>query len=230
MSKHIIFSMLFLFVSGMVSAQDKNFIDQNYIEVTGTAKIELVPDEIYVKVVISEKDDKTKQSLEDLERKMIKKLEDIGIDIKEDLSVIDFTSNLGKVFLGKEVFTSKEYQVRASTGKTVAEIYMELEKMGISDISISQLDHSEIEKYRREVKIDAVKAAKEKAAQMAEAIDQTVGKAIYIQEMDNYYRPLQREANYAMAMDYKQSEQKIPELDFQKIVLEYQVLTRFALE
>lgn len=34
----------------------KNFIDQNYVEVTGTAELEIVPDEIYLRIVISEKD------------------------------------------------------------------------------------------------------------------------------------------------------------------------------
>ena len=57
---------LCLFLSwGISRAQtgEKNFIDQNYIEVTGTAEMEIVPDEIYLKIVLSEKD-KGKKSLE----------------------------------------------------------------------------------------------------------------------------------------------------------------------
>ena len=49
---------LCLFLSwGISRAQtgEKNFIDQNYIEVTGTAEMEIVPDEIYLKIVLSEK-------------------------------------------------------------------------------------------------------------------------------------------------------------------------------
>lgn len=49
---------LCLFLSwGISRAQtgEKNFIDQNYIEVTGTAEMEIVPDEIYLKIVLSER-------------------------------------------------------------------------------------------------------------------------------------------------------------------------------
>ena len=46
----------------------KNFIDQPYIEVTGKAELEVVPDEIYLTIVIDEKDNKAKQSLEELEK------------------------------------------------------------------------------------------------------------------------------------------------------------------
>lgn len=41
---------------GMAQTGEKNFIDQNYVEVTGTAELEIVPDEIYLRIVISEKD------------------------------------------------------------------------------------------------------------------------------------------------------------------------------
>ena len=35
---------------------DKNFIDQNYIEVTGNSEMEISPDLIYIKILINEKD------------------------------------------------------------------------------------------------------------------------------------------------------------------------------
>ncbi|MDA3891149.1 MAG: hypothetical protein PF517_05735 [Salinivirgaceae bacterium] len=41
----------------------KNFIDQNYIEVTGKAELNVVPDEIFLKILISEKDTKNKISV-----------------------------------------------------------------------------------------------------------------------------------------------------------------------
>lgn len=215
-----------------VQAQDKNFIDQNYIEVTGISEIELVPDEIYVKVVISESDNKAKVSLEELERKMIDKLEEIGVDVEEDLSILDFTSNFKEYWLKKDdIFTAKEYQIIAHEGRIVGRIFQELEKLGISNINITKLDHSKIEEYRREVKVQAVKAAKNKAIAMGEAIGQNIGKAIYIQEIEyGYPGPMVREvSNYAMRVEYD-SKMKEPEIEFEKIKLEYRVLTRFALD
>ena len=35
---------------------EKNFIDQNYIEVTGKAELEIAPDRIYIQIRLNEKD------------------------------------------------------------------------------------------------------------------------------------------------------------------------------
>ena len=42
----------------------KNFIDQNYIEVNGNAKMEIIPDEILMNISLSERDTKNKESVE----------------------------------------------------------------------------------------------------------------------------------------------------------------------
>ena len=53
---------------------ENNFIDQNYIEVTGRAEMEIVPDLIYLNIVLSDKDNKNKQSPEEIDRSMTGKL------------------------------------------------------------------------------------------------------------------------------------------------------------
>jgi uncharacterized protein YggE len=63
-------------------AQEKNFIDQNYIEVNGYAEKKVIPNEIYLKIVLNEKDLKNKQ-LPEIEKSMIDKLKSIGIDVKK---------------------------------------------------------------------------------------------------------------------------------------------------
>ncbi len=72
---------------------EKNFIDQNYIEVRGMAEMEIVPDEIYLQVIIREKDAKGKQTVEILERSMIRELDKLGIDIEKAVSIRDVSSN-----------------------------------------------------------------------------------------------------------------------------------------
>ena len=63
-------------------------------------------------------------------------------------------------------------------------VFQELESLGISNINIERIDHSELDKFREEVKVAAIKAAKQKAEALAGAIDQSIGKAIYILEQD----------------------------------------------
>ena len=230
--KKIIFTLALCLFTTILFAQEKNFIDQNYIEVTGTAQLEISPDEIYVKVVINESDNKKKLSLEEQEKQMFSALETIGIDLEKEVFVSDYVSNFSKAIFKKDIYTTKEFTILAHSGKTVAEIFIELEELGISNISIDRLEHSEIQKYRKQVKIEAVKAAKEKASAMCEAIDQNVGKAIYIQEIEyNYPRPMS-EANFLMRANYisKDRQDKTSDLDFEKIKLDYKVLVRFIIE
>ena len=214
----------------LTSAQmgEKNFIDQNYIEVTGKAEMEIIPDEIYIRVLIDEADNKNKTALEDRERQMMKSLEKLGIDIKKDVLIKDMTSNFKDYLLRKnDILRAKEYQVLVRDGKTAAEVFMELEKIGISNVNIERLESSEMEKYRREVKIEAVKQAREKAADLAMAIYQDIGRAIYIQEIDfGFRRPMM--ANSAMEM--KSADAKSYDIDFEKIHIEYSILCRFELK
>ncbi len=102
-----------LFFAGQ--AQMKTFIDQPYIEVAGSADTMVTPDEIFIKIEISEADTKNKTSVEDLERKMFDALKAMGIDVEKYLTTSDISSNFKNYFLrGKNVLKSKEYMLKVS--------------------------------------------------------------------------------------------------------------------
>ena len=229
--------LLLLWTPLFVNAQtgDKNFIDQNYIEVTGKSEMEIAPDLIYIKILVNEKDNKTKLTLADREGKMISKLKDLGIDINKDLLIKDISSNFKYYWLTKaEILLSKEYQLTVRDGKTASRVFVELENIGISNLSIDKLDNSNIEKYRKEVKIAAIKAAKDKSEALASAIGQSVGKAIFIQELESNYRTgdMSGTANIRIrgASSLYGSRVQEPEIDFEKIRLDYSILCRFELK
>jgi len=211
----------------------KNFIDQNYIEVNGNAKMEVIPDEIYVNINLSEKDTKNKESVDQLERKMFKALKQSGIDLEKQVSVLDFSSNFQNYFLKrKDILKSKDYQVIVHDAKTLSKIFVSLEEIGISNINIDRVDHSKIEDFRQEVKIKAIKAAKIKAGALASAIDQEIGRAIYINEGSyNMYKA--RPQVSQMMIRGKASlmmDEAMPQIEFQKIELEYSIKVRFELK
>jgi len=238
--KHLIIG-LFLTISltGIAQTGDKNFIDQNYIEVTGKAEMELVPDMIYLKIILSDKDNKNKQSLEEIDKAMINKLTEIGVDIIKDLSIKDFVSNYKSYWISKtDIVLTKQYQLIVHDTKTLQKVYFEFQKLGISNMSIDKLEHSKIEQFRKEVKVNAIKAAKDKAEALTGAVNQTIGKALFIQEAD-YLNPnlmansLQgRMGNVQIrksSSDYSY-ESAVSEIEFEKIKLEYTILIRFELK
>jgi len=234
--KNILF-VLSIMISATVFGQngEKNFIDQNYIEVTGKAIMQIIPDEIYLKILINEKENRGK-SLIELENSMIAKLQEIGIETNKDFSIIDYTSNFKDYWIVKsDIVLTKEYQLLVRNAKVAGKVFQELQKLGISNISIDRIENSKIQEYRQEVKINAIKAAREKANSLAIAIDQTIGKAIYIQELDNNY--MNRMAEKAAVMQIRAANSitsiansQEPEIEFEKIELDYSVIVRFELK
>jgi len=213
---------------------DKNFIDQPFIEVNGRSELEIVPNLIHLKVIISEKDNKGKVPLEQLERHMMKALNDIGIDVKKDVSIIDFASNFQfYTFKKTDIRTSKEYQVIVHSGNMAAKVYFELEKLDISNISINKLDHSQMDHYRQQVKIEAVKAAKNKAIALCQAIGEKAGKAIHIREVNRGFyagRMEMMESNSIMKIAGSMDKMQELDIEFQKLKLEYEIEARFIIQ
>jgi uncharacterized protein len=231
MMKKLIF-LLLLSISCWANAQfgDKNFIDQNYIEVTGTAEMSIIPNEIGITISVSEKDFKTKQSFPEYEKEIIAKLKEIGINVEKEFSIMDINSRLKTSFLKRsDVYAAKQYVVVVHDARIANKIFESLEKIGINNMVISKFSHSEIEKLRREVKINAVKAAKEKAIALTQAIGQTIGRALYINEINSQPWQANMYENKVMNSNQELGEDK-DFLDFQKIKLKSSFTIRFELK
>ena len=207
----------------------KNFIDQPYIEVTGQVETEITPNEIYLRIVLNENDKKGRVSIEKQENKMLAKLKHCDINIEKQLSVEDFNGIYKRKFLGDNRVTKiKHYQLLIYNGKTLAKIYQELDAIDVSNISIIKVDHSEIEAYKRETKIKALKVAKQKAEDYANAINQSVGKALFIQESSNIYGVSNMLSN-TISKSYD-SQESFADLDIKKIKITENVLAKFILD
>lgn len=103
MTKTCIF-LVCLITSFISQAQSKNFIDQPYLEVTGSADTLIEPDEIYINIIISEKDNRDRIPVEEQETRMLASFKEMGIDIENNLSVNYMGSNFKYILLkGKEV-------------------------------------------------------------------------------------------------------------------------------
>ena len=127
-TKQIIFIGMLL-ISSMfaqsISAQ--NIENTPYIEVVGRAEKDILPDEIYLSISINESDYGKESSLTAKEKQVIKSLENLGIDIKEQLRVKDLGSNFKKYILRKnEVILSKEYELKTSSAKQAAQVMIGL--------------------------------------------------------------------------------------------------------
>jgi len=208
--------------------------EKPYIEVVGSGEMEIIPNEIYIGFTLKERmDGKNKITIESQEADVKEQLQKAGFDL-DKLSLADASADYVTVKRkNKEVLASKNYLMKVATTSEVASVFEVLDNVQALNGDITRVAHSEIEKYRKEVKILAIKAAKEKAGYLLEAIGETVGKPMMIQERESYddIMPMPRMANMKMAMSADaEFAEEVPEISFQKIKLKYSVFARFEIK
>ena len=204
----------------------------SYIQVNGRAEKEIVPDEFYLSIVIDERDSKGKISVESQQREMIAALRRQGVDIEKQLKVANLSSEFFKK--NTSVATAK-YQLKLGSAAEVANVRQALDKLGISDVSILRVSHSNIDALKEEVRVEAIRNAQQSARTLAQAIGQTVGKCFYIWDSNNDIMPAYYNNTMAVrsmkSMDAGSGESAGEEpLDFKTIKLQYSVQTKFVLE
>ena len=166
---------------------------------------------------------------------MINELSKNNIKLEENFKVKDFTSSYKYYFFKQtDIKKSKTYELKVSTTKELGKVYESLERIGISNITISKVDHTAIEDYKLETKIKAIKMAKTKANKYAEAIGQTIGKAIHIQEQHVNTTQNYNQLNEVVVVGYgsvsKNQKFNFENLEFSNIIIDAQVHVKFQLK
>ena len=135
---------IFLLITSLKSyGQNKNFIDQPYLETTARVDTLVTPDRIYLSIRITEADTKGKISVEKLENKMADKLKTLGIDTEKQLTLSDLASNFKKYFLRKvDVQKDKEYSLLVYDAVTAGNVILGLESIGISNVNLTKTEYS----------------------------------------------------------------------------------------
>ncbi|MFD1014886.1 SIMPL domain-containing protein [Winogradskyella rapida] len=216
--------------------QQKNFIDQAYLETTAVVDTLVVPDQIYLDLLISEKDTKGRTSVEELENQMYTKLEALGIDTKTQLALSDVASNFKNYFLrSKEVLKNKAYTLEVYDAEMAGKVIVALEAIEIANVSIRKMEYSKIEALKINLKQKAILRAKAQAEALLKPLNQNLGKALYISDVNfssmNY---LQGKTSgiqirgYA-SLDEVSNYQPI-DIEFEKIKIESTVTVKFAIE
>ena len=233
--KKIIAAVFMLCFATVALAQEKNFIDQNYVVVNGYNKMKVTPNMIYISITINENDTKGKTSIDQMERNMINALTEIGIDVQKQLTIYDMSSNFKKYALKRpDIMQSKDYMLLVNDAVTATSVFLTLDGINISNATISSVDHSDLQNYKVESKVKAIQNAKEKAAAMAEGIGQEIGRAIQIVDNERGYYGVANQVmmrsmvaeDAAMGGSAKMS----PVIQFQEIEIESNVSAYFVLK
>lgn len=212
-----------------------------YIDVTGVSETEIDPDNIKFTIRIreywkeefekraKEENFKTKVPLAEIENDLIAALTKAGVK-KEQIFVQD-AGNYGRQ-TGKDFLNSKQFELNLDDFKTVDKIIKTVGTRGIDYMNISELTNSNMDQYRLDAKVEAVKAAKAKAIMLVEALDEELGQVIYINDSNGYAYPKTRMANVMYSAGAEmEADGAMNSIDtVRKIKLQAEVSVRFQIK
>ena len=213
--------------SQSIYAQQKNFIDQPYLETTVTVDTLVVPDRIYLNILLTEADTKGRTSVEELENRMAARLKGLGIDLDTQLSLTDLGSDFKKYFLRKtDIQKEKAYTLLVYDGLTVGKVLKEMEAIGISNISLQKTGYSKMDSIKMDMRIKAILKAKEQGSNLVNAIGQSLGKALHVQYFERNFRDTRGGLQEVVMM----AKSEPLDVEFSKIRIETQLSVKFAME
>ena len=133
----------------------------------------------------------------------------------------------------KELTVKNEYVLKVGDASTVSQVFEKLDELKIVEAHISRVSHSKLPELQKEVRILAIKAAKDKAEYLLSAIDEKIGKPIYVHELSSSYSDdeLGYTSNVVFIDGVKvRGEAAMNEtIEFQKIILQSSIYVKFEI-
>jgi uncharacterized protein YggE len=220
-----------------MSAFSQNIDTRKKIEVTGSAEAEVTPDIIYISMSLKEYfrdgSNKKKVEIEDLERQLQTAVTKAGIP-QEHFTINNISSYTDYWTKKKsaEFLARKQYRIKVTDLTKFNEIMSAVDPKGIEYSSIESYDYSKIDQLKMDLKIKALQAAKDKANKLITSIGGSLGSPLDIQEINNEYypQPIYRANTMMKAEAAMDSGSAMPDIDFKKIKLTYQMRTVFEIK
>ncbi|MGN6294664.1 MAG: SIMPL domain-containing protein [Chitinophagaceae bacterium] len=206
------------------------------ISVSGSAEMEIVPDEIYVQITLMEyqKKGESKKDLESIRTAFLAACRAIGIP-DSLISIASYSGynnyyELKKKKKGTDMLAQITYQVKFSGSRQMDELVEKLDDDATKNFQIVSTSHSKMPEFRKQLKIKAVQIAREKGLYLSEAIGEKLGEAITINEPAEWQPYFMSSAQSNMLMRDQASPEGGSQIDFKKMKLRFEVNVVFALK
>ena len=162
----------------------------NKIKVTGSSEMEVTPDEIYMNFTIREYKNKAgkKVTIQAVKEQFLSLCKKAGIAM-DDIRISGYSGSENWDYYywyyrrDTEISSSLSYTIKVKTISKIDKIVNGLDRDAVENFYLVRTSHSQLEKLRRQVKENAVKASKNKAIYLAKAVGEEVGRALLIEEI-----------------------------------------------
>ncbi len=247
--RKIFYTSLVFFLMGNLFAQNTQPVCNPYpksISVIGSAEMEVIPDEIYVQVDLREykKKGEDKVELDKIKADFIAGCKAVGI-ADSNIAVASYDGyNMSSIWRRRkkdpDLMGSIIYQIKFNSTKLIDALVDKLDDQATSNFGIVRTSHSKIREYRKQLKIMAVKAAKEKATYLTESINEQLGSAITIEEPEESSTTDVANSRFKLSNTLQQNGKKEGyygldqeyggDVNYKKIKIKYDVKVLFALK
>lgn len=187
--KKLALALLLSLSAGLLFGQRSKAAQSKYISVTGSAEVVVAPDEIELEIVLMEytvKND-VKVELSAIESNFAEILKKHNVEIDDMIfGDYNFYWYYWWAYRGAK-YKQKRFMVELDSSTDLLSLVKDLDTEGVHSLRISNTTNSKLQELRKEIKISAVKAAKEKAVYLLESIDEQVGSVISIDEVPDEY-------------------------------------------
>lgn len=211
------------------------------VNVTASAEMEVVPDEVWVQVQLQEYDKKGagKVGLEKISNDFLAKMKALGLTEKEVSlqSASGYDNNYWQWYRrnkqkNPDMKATVSYLLKLNSVKQMEQVVADLDDEATQNFYIQKLSHSKMDDYRNQLKVQALKNARSRAQVLAEAVGARVGAVYQINEpAENSYEPPRI---YAQAMmkraDMEMADVPAMNVDFKKIKLKFEAPVSFLLD
>ena len=234
-----LFNILFAILASSAAGQTVPPTEKRVIEVTGSAEALITPNEFTFKITLVERvDGKKKITIEDQEEALKRELAAIGVEVQKDLTVFDLTSVYVRQRRLKDTLASKDYRLKIRDLDKVGKLQDVADRNNISRLDLIDSTHTELIRFRKETKMEAIRAAKMKAEYLLGAIGERVGKPVFVREVDEennsgFYRANANISSNSQSNVFVQDGQSTPStnsLNISQIKLRFEIFARFEIE
>jgi len=176
---------LLLIITAAIHAQVDT---RKFIEVTGSAEMTVQPDEVELEITLGE-----------LKKTNPRKMADIEADFNSVLKKHNIRPESVKFQYASDGYWWHWWNDRQANSQTVRvtlghktdilKFVKDLDKSWTHSIRIVDTRHKEMTQFRKNVKIEAIKVAKEKAAYLLESVGEKLGGVLAVTEMPEQENP-----------------------------------------
>lgn len=207
------------------------------IEVTGSAEMEVVPDEIFVAIALQEYYDRSKNklSIDEISKSFLAACDKAGISKDrievQNMSGFDHTSWWHKKRKKEQpdLMQTTTYIIKFASPAEVDKLVNMLDDNATQNIYVNKTSNSKQAEYRKQLKIQALQNAKAKAQYLLESIGQKAGGVVFAREIESYDYPVYSKG---MMLSNAMSEQASANegINFKKIKYRYEVEAHFEIQ